>query len=376
MKTIANLVTYTLLLGLTVAAQSSKQSNSATGQSNTSSAQGNSSTAEGTSTSVWSTPWTPQVQMNANVPATVPSSKAVPGVASPIVPPTSSDEDLRNKNPLVTTTTAGPVKIGPGDLLDIGVFDSPELATRERVGSDGEISFPLLGKLQVGDMSPLQVQSLIRERLVSGDLVKSPQVSVFVEEYTNQGVFVLGEVSKPGVYPLIGSHQLFDFISAAGGLTPIAGKSIIITRHSNPQAPETVHFSRDPNFAAGNPQIEAGDTVYVSKAGVVYVVGEVNKPGGFLMVSDQNMSVMEALATAEGAKFTAALGSVRLIRKTDQGRTETAINIKHIFELDGQDPLLHDQDILYVPRSGLKVGVQSFLTFGVSAATSAMIYRF
>ena len=201
-------------------------------------------------------------------------------------------------------------------------------------------------------------------------------MAVFVEEYTNQGVFILGEVTKPGVYPLIGSHHLFDFISAAGGFTPVAGKSIIITRHSNPLAPEVVHFSRDPNFAGGNPAIEAEDTVYVGKAAVVYVVGEVNKPGGFLMVSDQNMTVMEALATAEGTKFTAALGSVRLIRKTDQGRTETKINIKHIFELDGHDPTLHDQDILYVPRSSGKVATQSFLTYGISAAVGAAIYRF
>ena len=88
----------------------------------------------------------------------------------------------------------------------------------------------------------------------------------------------------------------------------MAGKSIIITRHSDPQKPEIVHFSHDPNFAAGNPEIEAGDTVYVGKADVVYVVGEVNKPGGYLMVSDQNMTVMEAIATAEGAKFTSARG--------------------------------------------------------------------
>ena len=163
----------------------------------------------------------------------------------------------------------------------------------------------------------------------------------------------------------MGSHQLFDFISAAGGFTPVAGKSIIITRHSDPLKPEIIRFTRDPNFVAGNPQIEAGDTVYVGKADMVYVVGEVNKPGGYLMVSDQNMTVMEAIATAEGAKFTAAKGSVRLIRKTSEGRTRDALNINEIFELKSADPVLHDQDILYIPRSGVKMGVQSLLTDGV-----------
>jgi polysaccharide export outer membrane protein len=268
------------------------------------------------------------------------------------------------------------VNLGPGDLLDIALFDLPDLSTQVRVTSDGEITFPLLGKLQVLGMTPLQVQDLIRARLVSGDFVKDPQVAVFVSEYANQSVYVLGEVNKPGAYPLLGAHRLYDFISAASGFTLLAGKSITITRIADPLTPETVHFSRDPDFAGGNPQIAAGDTVYVGKAGVIYVVGEVNKAGGFLMVSAESMTVMEALATAEGAKPTAALGSVRLIRKTDQGRTETTLNVNQIFQLHGPDMVLHDQDILYVPRSAARVGVQTFLTYGVGAALGAAIYRF
>ena len=121
---------------------------------------------------------------------------------------------------MAVTTTAGPVNLGPGDLIDISVFDSPDLNTPVRISSSGEITFPLLGKLLVGGMTPQALQTLIHDRLVSADLVKDPQVAVFVEEYTNQGVFILGEVTKPGVYPLMGSHQLLDFISAAGELHP------------------------------------------------------------------------------------------------------------------------------------------------------------
>ncbi len=336
-------------------------------------------------TSAWSKPWGAQSPPSGVMPS---DTRATPNAGQPnasqqsAIPSTPSlptgipAGHPEGSNPMAVTTTDGPVNLGPGDLIDISVFDSPDLATRVRVGSSGEITFPLLGKLLVGGMTPQAVQNLIRDRLVAADLVKDPQVAVFVEEYTNQGVFILGEVTKPGVYPLMGSHQLFDFISAAGGFTPVAGKSIVITRHSNPLTPEIVRFSRDPNFAAGNPQIEAGDTVYVGKADVVYVVGDVNKPGGYLMVSDQNMTVMEAIATAEGTKFTAAVGSVRLIRKTNEGRTETALNIKEIFELKSADPVLHNQDIIYIPRSGAKVGLQSFLTYGVSAAVGAAIYRF
>ena len=186
-----------------------------------------------------------------------------------------------------------------------------------------------------------------------------------------------GEVNKPGAYPLIGSHRLFDIISEAGGFAVRAGKSIIITRCANPQVPETVRFLRDPDFAgAGNPEIDAGDTVYVRQAGVVYVVGDVLRPGGFLMDSDDDVTVLQALATAAGAKPTAALGSVRLLRKTPQGRTEITVNINQIARAEGPDPAMHDQDILYVPRSAAKVAVQSFMTYGLAAAVGAAIYRF
>ncbi len=318
-------------------------------------------------------------------------------IASPAIPPSSRQAQMQpdasspaatsprgreagsinpNLNSMITTGTGGPVNLGAGDLLDISVFDSPELTTRVRVSGNGEVTFPLLGELLVGGMTPQQVQDLIRERLISGDLVKDPQVSVFVSEYASQAVFILGEVNKPGAYPLMGSHRLFDFISAAGGFTLRAGKTIIITRHASPQASETIRFSRDPDFAGGNPAIDAGDTVYVKQAGVVYVVGDVIKPGGFLMPSDENITVMQALATAEGTKPTAALGSVRLIRMTDQGPVEITINTKQIFQASGPDPTLQDQDILYVPRSAGKVGVQSFLTYGLAAAVGAAIYRF
>jgi polysaccharide export outer membrane protein len=301
-----------------------------------------------------------QPQLDANWPAVTPARAG----------------DAGNINSMVTTTTSGPVLLGAGDLLDISVFDSPELATRVRISNDGEITFPLLGKLPIANITPQQLQDLIRERLMSGDFVKDPQVAVFVSEYANQTVFILGEVNKPGAYPLMGSHRLFDFISAAGGFTLRAGKSILITHPANPQTAETLRFSRDPDFVAGNPEIDAGDTVYVRQAGVIYVVGDVMKPGGFVMESDDNMTVMQALAIAEGTKPTAALGSVRLIRKTDQGRVETKVDIKHIVRLQGQDPTLQDQDILYVPRSAAKVGVQSFMTYGLAAAVGAAIYRF
>ena len=355
MKTFAKSIGLVLLLVLPAVAQRESQQPSAQGT--------NAMPASGTGPAVASSR---QLAAQPSVNSPAGASVAVSGAAS----------NNTNTNSMVMTATAGPVNLGAGDLLDISVFDAPELTTRVRVSSNGEITFPLLGVLLVTGMTPEQVQGIIRRRLLSGDLMKDPQVAVFVSEYANQAVFVMGEVNKPGAYPLMGPHRLFDFVSEAGGFTQRAGKSIIITRHSNPQAPETVRFARDPDFAAGNPEIDASDTVYVRPAGVVYVVGDVVKPGGFVMDSDDNMTVLQALAIAEGTKSTAALGSVRLLRKTGEGRTEITVNVKQLVRLQGQDPVLQDQDILYVPRSVTKVAIQSFLTYGVAAAAAAAIYRF
>lgn len=274
---------------------------------------------------------------------------------------------------LITSATASPMKLGPGDLVEIGVFDSPDLTVRARVNSSGTISFPLLGALAVGGLTPEETQKSIEEQLADKDLVKNPQVSVFVLEYANQAVYVLGEVNRPGAYPVMGSHRLFDFISAAGGLTNRAGRSITITsRGAN--SPKTVHIAHDPDFKAGNPEVEVGDTIYIGQAGLVYVVGDVQHPGGFLMDSGEKLTVMQALALAQGARPTAALGKARLVRTTDQGRDEIPLDLGKIFASQANDIQLQDQDIVYVPNSAARSGLRRALEAAVQAAVGVTIY--
>ncbi len=285
--------------------------------------------------------------------------------------------DVRGEvNSLVTTTTAGPVTLGPGDLLDIGVFDSPELTARVRVTSDKDVSLPLLGKLYVGGMTPQQVQNRIQEELVRGDFVKEPQVTVFVAEYADQAVYVLGEVNKPGVYPVMGSHRVFDFISAAGGFGPRAGRSVIVTRRSQPNSPEIVHVSRDPNTTAENSEIGSGDTIFVGQAGLVYVVGDVKRSGGFLLDSDESLTVMQALALAEGVNPTASLKGARLVRTTEQGRQEITLDLGKILHSKLPDPVLQDRDVLYVPSSATRTTLQRGFEAAMQTAVGAAIYRF
>jgi polysaccharide export outer membrane protein len=274
---------------------------------------------------------------------------------------------------VVTTTTSGPVKLSPGDLIEVGVFDSPELATRARVNSNGEITFPLLGRVHVGGTTPEQTQETIEKQLAEKDFVKSPQVAVFVVEYANQGVSVLGEVNKPGVYPVMGSHQLFDFISAAGGFTARAGRLITIARPGVAQ-PDLVRLGHDPSFTAGNPDVQAGDTIYVGQAGLVYVAGDVGRPGGFVMDSSETLTVLQALALAGGVKPTASLASARLVRTTDQGREELPLDLKKIVAFQEKDPTLQDQDIVYVPNSAAKTGFRRVMEAALQAAVGVAIY--
>lgn len=275
-------------------------------------------------------------------------------------------------SPLSTTMTAAPVHISPGDLLEIGVFETPELAGKVRVNSDGDITLPLVGALHVGGLSPEQVQNLLASSLRDKNFVKDPQVSVFVAEYASQAVYVLGEVVKPGPYPLMGSHRLLDFISAAGGFTPRAGKTITLKKSADPDHPLTIGPASAEKDA--NPEIAAGDSILISQAGIVYVLGDVTRPGGFMLDRQDTLTIMQALALAEGTLSTAAKSSAKLIRTTAKGREEIPVNLKTILKSKSTDLAMQSNDILFVPGSttkGVLKGVQSVLP----AAAAASVYR-
>jgi polysaccharide biosynthesis/export protein len=275
-------------------------------------------------------------------------------------------------SPLSASMTGAPMQISPGDLLEIGVFDTPEFAGKVRVNSDGEITLPLIGAVPISGLSPEQVQDLLATRLKDQNFVKDPQVTVFVVEYASQAVYLMGEVVKPGPYPLMGSHRLLDFISAAGGFTPRAGKTVTVTTHANPDAPRTFQLgSPDKDI---NPELAADDSVVIAPAGIVYVLGDVKRPGGFMLNKDDALTVMQALALAEGTLSTAAKSSAKLIRTTAKGHEEIPVNLKAILKSKSTDLALQSKDILFVPGSttkGVLKGVQSVLP----AAAAASIYR-
>lgn len=268
------------------------------------------------------------------------------------------------------------LRIAAGDLLAIDVFDTPELSAKLRVSEKGDIDLPVAGSLHVGGLTAEEAAVEVEQRLRDDNILKHPHVEVFIQEYATQGVSVLGEVKNPGVYPDLGSHSLLDFISVAGGITPTAGKQVSITHKNDPTHRAVVNIDSSPDVAKrANVAIQPGDTIVVSRSGIVYVVGDLGKPGGFLIENNDRLTAVQAVALAQGANHTAALNKSKLIRKTPNGQEEIPIRLARVLAGRDADPRLEDGDILFVPPGKLKPAVYTGMNYAVSLATGIVIYH-
>jgi polysaccharide export outer membrane protein len=258
-------------------------------------------------------------------------------------------------------------------LLDVSVYNVPELSTKSRLGSNGDVYLPLIDYVHLAGLTVEEAQALIEKRLSDGGFVKNPHVSLNVDQSASQGISLLGEVARPGVYPVIGEPRLLDLVSAAGGFTPSAGQSITVTHRNQSDKPVTVPRSRklsdDP---VSNIPVSPGDTILVHKADVVYVVGEVGRPSGFLMDSD-SLTVLKAIALAGGTTRTAKLNGARIIRKGPNGMTETPVELKKMLQAKVVDMPLRADDILFVPSSVKKMVMTRTADAAVQAATAASV---
>src|SRR5258708_7403484 len=230
--------------------------------------------------------------------------------------------------PVATHSTVSPpdLLIGAGDLLEVSLYGMADFKTDVRVNSGGEISLPMLGTVAVSGLSVEQAEVLIERQLSQKRLFNDPHVTVFQKEYATQGISVLGEVQKPGIYPLLGSRKLYDVISAAGGTTPKAGRYVLITRRNDPEHSIRVPLlTGAPDSMENNVAVEPGDTVVVSKAGVGYVVGEGHPPGGFFMEKGKEITAVKALSVVQGTYPNAAFVAGNLYRKTPEGPQEAPL---------------------------------------------------
>jgi polysaccharide export outer membrane protein len=264
--------------------------------------------------------------------------------------------------------------ISRGDNLHISVLDMPEMDQHARVTDAGEVPVQGIDSVRVGGMSPAEAATAIDRRLVSAHYLNHPQVSVVVEQYATQNVTVIGEVRTPGAYPISTPRPILDVIALGGGLNEVADRNLLVERHGDQSQPIRYNVSNDAEQAIKEQVlVNPGDTVVVPKAGIVYVLGDVNRPGGYTMSNNQSkVSILEALSIAGGAAKTAKLGHARLLSKA--GRSETQISLGDIQKGKLPDFAMAPGDILFVPFSyakNLLITGSSSLT---GAASAAAIY--
>jgi polysaccharide biosynthesis/export protein len=299
----------------------------------------------------------------------MPAPKSAPARAQEQTGPETAADNSVN--------STGDLRFGVGDLLEISVYGVPELSTKARIGNSGDVYLPLIDYVHVEGLTPEQAQGVIEKRLADGGFVNNPHVQIFVAENASQSVTMLGEVAHPGPYTVIGQRRLYDVISAAGGLTDKAGRTVTIAHRSSPNRPVTIHLAEGlAQTAESNVPVAAGDTIVVQRAGIVYAVGDVNRPSGFL-IDNADLTVLKLIALAGGTTRTAKLNSAKILRKTPDGIKQMPIQLKKILQAKVPDVPMQSDDILFVPGSAAKAaayrGTESILQ--AATAMSVIAYR-
>jgi polysaccharide export outer membrane protein len=266
--------------------------------------------------------------------------------------------------------------IGPGDVLHVQVVDAPEMEQHVRVTDNGMIPLVGAGDVKVGGMTVAGAQTSIHDHLIATHYMNHPQVMVTVEQYATETVSVVGEVARPGAYPITTPRTVLDVLSFAGGITNVADRNILIQRHGSKDEAASYFVSNDPKQAVATQiMVNPGDSVIVPKAGIVYILGDVNRPGGFAMSNNQDhMTLLQALSLAGGLQHSARQGHARLIRQTEGTAHEEQLNLGEIQKGKSPNPTLYPGDILYVPFSWAKNLITTGAPGMASSAASAAIY--
>lgn len=247
--------------------------------------------------------------------------------------------------------------IGPGDLLEIKVFELAELNQKVRVSQDGSITLPLIGSVKVGGMTKDGVERLLAQ-LLEAKYLKNAQVSVFILEYLSNRVAVIGAVEKPGMYELVGRKSLLQMISQAGGLKENAANEIYVLREGQDGQTSSLAINLEDLVINGNPRLnvplQPNDVVNVpvDRLITIYVFGEVKQPGALQVKKSMKITLLQAIAQAGGTTEDAARGSITVTRKDRTGKeTKIKANLKDIIKGRKPNIQLVEGDVIYVPAS-------------------------
>jgi polysaccharide export outer membrane protein len=235
-------------------------------------------------------------------------------------------------------------RLGPGDMIKVTVFGNPDLSLETRVSDTGTITYPLLGEVRVGGLSAYAAENKVAGLLESGGFVRKPQVNIIVTLVQSEQVSVLGQVNKPGRYPLDGRRSLTDLIAQAGGINVEGGDMITLVRSRNGKTSkdtvDLVDMMRSGDMAK-NFELAGSDVIYVERAPRFYIYGEVQRPGAYRL--ERNMTVLQALSAGGGLTPRGTERGMR-IKRRDANRKLQTIEVK-------QDDILSPEDVVYVQES-------------------------
>lgn len=235
--------------------------------------------------------------------------------------------------------------LGPGDIVKVTVYNSPDLTTEAEISQNGTISFPLIGQVKIGGMSRTQAEKAIAQALGKGKFVKNPHVNLLVTNYRGRQISVIGEVQKPGKYPINQVATLTDAIAIAGGITPKAGHMVTIIRKTAEGKTEQYAVNFKKLLTDGDPtrnvRIASDDVVYIQPAPVFYIYGEVRAPGAYPLTPD--MTVRQALSLGGGLTPRGSERGIRIDRKGPNGEVTTV--------RAGLTDQVRPDDVLQIPES-------------------------
>ena len=239
---------------------------------------------------------------------------------------------------------ADDMALGAGDVVKVSVYGNPDLAVETRVSGSGFITMPLVGQVGVAGLSSAMAETKIATMLQGGGFVKNPQVNLLVTALTSQQVSVLGQVNRAGRYPIDGSRSVLDLLALAGGISLDGGDVVTVIRKRNGKIlkdqVDTTELMRSADMM-GNPDVQAGDVIFVDRAPRFYIYGEVQRPGQLRL--ERQMTVLQALSAGGGLTPRGTERGLRVKRRDQDGKLQT-IDVKG-------DDLLQPNDVVYVKES-------------------------
>jgi polysaccharide export outer membrane protein len=297
------------------------------------------------------------------------------------------------QEPAVPATAAAPLGLVPGDEIDVRMYDFPDLGSagvHAHVSSDGTVHLPYAGTVQVAGLTPDRVETVVGDSLRSKGFVKQPNVTVDIVTAVNFSVYVIGQVVAPKSIPLFSPAPVSFVLGQVGGLNGLAAHHMTII-HPGDEPPTSVELDPDAPTSAGlNALVRPGDVLSVSSRGVYFIVGEVNRPGIFPIGGGINVgqasavaglglvktpTLLEALAQAGGITNIAARSKMRILRTVDGKREEIIVDEVKLYKGEVADPILHPDDIIYVPSSYLRNQTNNLFSTALSSVYAAATLR-